>query len=433
MRLGAFYGLTVPMFVLGRRLLSDVEYAKLLSVLESETNATLLTDYRKEMSYLLQYLKSFPCEYQSDVQELNELGDFVLEPGENSETKFYDACDKLLTVIGIKLISDIHKGKFYDRSCLNQERMVSVVKSFLQENGFDSSKPKSACVKILRDFKVVAGASALTIEDIPEIEEVFHLVNKPATTLRLNGKLISLSNVAAAFMQFLVNNMQLLENHLSGATIQTCEELSLLGIPVQTYMNGKPTRLYHLLRERFEYVNGTNVEYMELAISSSMNDLQMLEDIIKNQCTTSAVLDDAFTEESFEEFVKEQSVDFQSFLRELVTTGVLNVKCLSPDDVWPLQCAFKLIQALDKDFIASAIGVDSQEVKLGELADELCTVGVYGVNDFGVEPLVDFCRVAGLMMNDKYVRSDAELEELNEVLGKARLLMDSMLKIGDDL
>lgn len=441
MKLGAFWGLTAPMLVMSKEFFPPEVYEKYVSILNIPGNTVFLTDFQKELKYLLDYIDSFPFTYESAY-----TNDFVKLVGltitnnnifGNDEELLYIAYDKLVAEIGIKILSDYRKGKNKYSSVKlgliagsSNAIILKAVKEFCSNNSVNMDNVKPAVIKILKQFKTDVTDELLKSDDVPLLVEQLHLVKSIPDVIVFDGNRVKLNELDKKFLNYLLDNESFIKNCIKSVRITKQKEIPIFGTTFHAYIRRKPTSLYYAVLRKFDYVKSSNASYLRTILNEAREDLQTLKDCVKDYIIVGREEKDVLTDTDYTNLISSFDTDKILFFDSLRIEEYLDVSNLLREDLEVLASMYDIVSNLQCTYFSSVLGESINIDTFAELDRKMRSIGIYGLNLNSLVLFKDFIKSVMLVTTDKIQKTDEQMEELQSVIDNVQALLDSIIEIG---
>ena len=442
MKLGAFWGLTAPMIVLLKNLFDKETYEKYVSILNISGNTIFLTDFQKEMKYLLNYIDSFPYSYESvyneDFNKLNGLSYVNGVINSDDSDLAYLAEDKIWSNVGIKVVQDLEKNKAtYSRSLLGyldgDETIRSIVHDFCMQNAISLDNTKASVIKILKKFKNKAADDCLTKGDIARLCEYFELRKVIPDSVVFDGNKIILSDIDKSFLSLLINSRDFILDCISAIKITRHKEIPIFDTTFHSFIRRKPTSLYYTVMKKFDYVKTTNAAHLRTTLNEARDSLSVLKQCISEYLVVGNEEKNVLTDNDYQIAINSYDTRKALFFTSLRDDKYLYVENLLEEDLAVLSNMYDIIAKLNCEFFSQQLGCSINQQDFITLDSKMQAIGIYGLNLFSMNLFKEFIRSVMLITTDKIQKSEEEMEELNRVVSDVQALFDSMISIGGEL
>ena len=441
MKLGSFWGITAPMLVLNQELFPKEVYEKYVSVLNITGNTVFLTDTQKELKYLLDYIESFPFSYVSEfAEDFAQLDSLTIHNGTiNSQDSdlLYIAYDKIVADIGVKLIDDLHKGKFkYDIGkfdSFSQEGYITLtdkVIAFCANNTIDLSNTKPTVLKILKEYKSDEINSKISVDTVATF---FHLNKALPDIITFDGNGVKLTDIDKAFIMKLLDSVDFIKGCLESVKITRHKEIPIFNTNFHTYLRRKPTSLYYMIINRFDYTKSTNAAHLRNTLAESRKDLSTLKESIDKYVVCGKQEQDILDDARYTSIINEFPAEKREFFDVLRINNYLDVNNLLVDDLNILTDMYDIINQSTLSYYSNLLGINVTYNDFVQLQNDMFAIGFYGLNLYSLVLFQDFIRSVMLITTDKIQKTEEQYAELMRVISDVQAFLDSFISIGGEL
>lgn len=441
MKLGAFWGLTAPMLVMSKEFFSTEVYEKYVSILNIPGNTVFLTDFQKELKYLLDYIKAFPFTYESAyIDEFNDLVGLTITQGtisSNNTELLYIAYDKLVADVGIKILDDYRKGKNkYSTSKLKilegkvSETLLESVKEFCLKETVVLDNTKSSVIKILKEFKIDDFEEPLTEDDINALVEQLHLIKSIPDTVIFNENKVKLNSIDKKFLSYLLDSESFIMECIKSVKITKQKEIPIFDTTFHAYVRRKPTSLYYTVLRKFDYAKSTNASYLRTILNEARNDLATLKTCIEDFIIVGREEKEILTDIDYTNIINVFNTDKALFFDSLRLEDYLDVENLLREDLEVLANMYDIVCNLDCTYFSKTLNESIDVTLFNKLDEHMQAIGIYGLNLSSLFLFKDFIKSVMLITTDKIQKTEEQMEELNTVIDNVQALLDSIVEIG---
>lgn len=417
MRLGNFWGLPVPMFLL----VYDGEYQKLmedLSALNTGTSKHLLTDIQKELLALMNVINSANYELPEYTKVLYELR---LQGVTNCTDLQYK---QLITEISYEVIAivlnDASKGKYYQVP----ELLRDYVQKYCDSIELNAANLTRIPRKIVRTFQP---ADSL---NLGRIVNDFRLKSAPPKYLYFGTKRTELTKDLEKVWKFYADR-EAIVRQLLDCCVVGYQEAEVFGLPFLGLIKRKPMSVIYKVMELLEYAKSKSSErILPWCIEECRKGISTYEALVNDLVVPDTAEDNTIvtmTKQELIEFFAFESERDADFFMELVRNGKLTIEDFKFEDWERIYSLYKRLKNFQTKSMAEIFDVSCSD---DELCEQCTSIGVCGLNQVSMSLFRESIANITLSSQGKVKKSEQELEEIHHVVADVKSLLSTLIPVG---
>lgn len=385
MRLGGFWGLTAPMFVVAFPESKDA--LKLFNAFKETSNGAILKDLQKEFVQL-QKISSYVV-YTSQIELSAEYADYSWQSGgvENAPEISGAIAREITERVLAKIMNNEARGKFVDATSLE-----ACISNYLASNSFQLSRIAKAVTEIIHLLPEATGSNC------GALLQKYPLKSSVVDNVIVNGRRHAMTEDEKAIVEYYVSRMDDIALWVDALSVAEAEEEDVFGLPFSSLVRRKPESIRYAVLNIFEPVKQVgNAKMLEKVVSNVKSDAKRMKELYPRFVETRG--------QSIAE-ATESMVDggFFTSSRELRSAG-FDWSALTARDREILQLAYEGVRrvtpdALNKVFCVSVTDWDSYGEQLSN------SIRVCGLNGCAERLFIE--AVCNTVMSDNKIFRDAE-------------------------
>ncbi len=413
MRIGSFWGLTAPMFVIAFPEPDDA--LKLFTVFNETSNGDILKDLQKELIQL-QRVSSYMV-YNSRINLSEDYPDLFWRMGGVADTPELNAAitREITEKVLAKVLNNEIKGKFVDATDLE-----GVVEKYLATNSFQLKRIAKAVTEIINTLpKATVSNNSKWLQQYPLNKSI-------ADTVIVKGKRHTLTADEKAILEYFMSRLDDVDTWIKALGVTKVEEDEIFGIPFSNLVRRKPESIRYAVLNLFEQVKHTgNAKMLEKVIANVRKDSDKMKECYRRFVGVRG-------EDVIEEGVSQNvDVDASFFTtNELLMKAGFSWSALSKRDKEILLLAYEGVCRVTPSALNETFGVKVTDWTA--YGKELCdTVRICGLNGCAEQLFVEAVCNTVLAVNKIY-RDEETIAKVDSILrDDIDALTETYLAVGE--
>lgn len=413
MRIGSFWGLPAPMFVIAFPEPKDA--LKLFAAFNETSNGEILKDLQKELVQLRK-VSSYVI-YSSNLSLSDDYADLFWRVGsvdgaaEVSGAIAREITEKVLA----KILNNEAKCKFVDTTDLE-----SVITQYLSVNSFQLSR----IPKVVNE--IISSLPQATASNSSEWLQKYPLDKTITDTIVVDGKRHTLTESEKAIVEYFVSRLDDIDMWIQALGVTEVQEDVLFGITFSSLVRRKPESIRYAVLNMFEQVKHTgNAKMLEKVIVNVRKDSDKMKECYRRFV---GVRGEDVVEESISQNDDADAVFFTT--NEFLRRAGFSWDSLSKRDKEILLLAYKGVCNVTPDALNRTLRVAVDDWT--EYGEELCsTIKVCGLNGCAEQLFVEAVCNTVLAVNKIY-RDEETIAKVDSILrDDIDALTETYLAVGE--
>ncbi len=431
MRLGNFWGMTVPMSLL----IFDGRYEELLSylsALNTSMSKHLLIDIQKEIVALLSVIgcASYKLpKYEKVIDSLLEM-DVVVQDGTIEGDEDGVLFQSVVSEVAYRVLELVLKragnGEFYQVPA----KLRDYVEDFCRRGEFDGLSASGLPGKILKSFS--SGKSLYLGENV----KTFQLIKSPPKVIYFGGKKTIVTEILEKVWQFYADRESVLRDMLRCCTTGYQNEEEVFGVPFFSMIKRKPESLRYKVLEIFERASVIAEKRILVdCIRECSEEILKFERLVKEFVIEEGITENtemmsdsklAYLSHSLFQSEKESDI-FIGYLVE----GKLTLSDLKEEDFRLLIALRRRLKEFEKCNLVECFGVEG--IRDEELIEECCNIGICGLNKYSIKLFEEALAGVTLSGHGKIQKTREELEKIDQIIADVKALVCTLVPVGGEV
>ena len=412
MRIGSFWGLPAPMFVLAQE--NRETGSELLRAFTKTSSEEQLSDLRKEFTQLLK-IKSLVL-YKNKVNVSAEMKDFywrdggVVEDSSMTHALIREITERVLAAT----LNSEQKGLVRDITDLE-----SVIVSELDKKSFQICDTEKVTREILKSFPKASKTNANKWMDkyLLELSIVDSIV--------VDGAVIKLTEDDKKVISYYLSRLDDVEAWEKQLQPSNLSDDVIFGVPFTSLVARNPKSIQYSVLALFEPIkNSSNAKILRDIIASIKEDSRKFKENYR-QFVSVLGKDDVITN-------KESIDDPDNFFEcAYLRNAGFSWNSIPNSDKKLLIKLYSCIKKLTPECMAQKLGITTRDFT--RYGKELCRFGICGINDCSEELFMDAILSTVLSVNKIY-RSEETIQMVEDIMTNyVDALVDTILPVGERL
>lgn len=424
MRIGSFWGLPAPMIVIA--LQQGPETVEMFRRLNTIATRQILDDVRKEFSVLAGIKQYTSIRFKLDEEQcisarypeaIWDHGSIQI-PGVSLDVVHDDLRNELIYHLAQAIVTSEARGHCIKLPSGDDvvRQLKSCVDDLLASSTFRLGECRSVVTRACRKLRVPESKKLSQ-----DLMRALHGVYVLPTTLSVNGEIITVSDNARKVFQFYLNGLDIIEYFLDLTNSKLEDEERVFDTAFLDLLKRKPTSLLYIVQNKFDFLKDKQTSTSVYAVR---------DDVAKNVNKFRTSFDKFVVEEGTVEEAKEPlDPNHLAYLQHLGFTGT-EFSAKSAKIVYSIH---QRVDLLTVDGLNRLFGLDCTESEWWQLSQELCRLGICGINTKSKQLFEQSVQNICLMEDNKIVKSKEYVEDVNAAISDIQSLLDTILPIGAPL
>lgn len=414
MRIGGFWGLPAPMFVLAfEERESALPYFQML---RATVSSDVLYGLQQELT-VLHSIKDI-AKYTTKMQVIAEINNLHFANGELLNSDLSPLFEKEFVERAAMRILDLaYQGKYYDVTDLAQK-----VNTWLKTQSF----PVTQVNRKIKEFVQTLGSTSLNpCESILQTYD-FDLILPEFIVV--NGVRRTLSKDEKNVLQYFIKRADDIAWWIEHLHINEAKDNVVFGVPFFQLIRRKPESIRYAVLNMFSYVKqGTNTKVLENLLNSVRNDVKKFEEMYSKYVNVQTFSENTIMSgHKLAEIC--QTEETTQFFLQLEQKGVIRFDDYTVDDFKLLVELYAKISKLYPTYVCDTLHVSP--CNLDTFGRSMSEFGVCGLNGHSVELFGKAFGEITLSAN-KIFRTQEVVEKVDAILhNDVMALLDTMLPVG---
>lgn len=445
MKIGGYFGLTAPMFLMYYDEFPEESFKYSLGVLDSSINSELLKSFKLELAYLLKTLNSIQPEYvpagsltpftDLEGEKRISLRDGKLV-GVSGEDSYYALCDEITNLALIRIFKSLEKndGKF-DLSFIDFNSYENTLRNFnnLLKGFLNRSELRVIPKRLASSFLATMEANSTTY-DLPDTRKflcsAFSFTEKLPEQFRYSDELIRLTDSEYKLLTFYYSQRDTIVQLLNSISVNQREEEVVFDVPFSTLVGRKPKSLFYLVARKFDYAKNKNGLFLRNVIGSTQNETKRLRKMFSDKVSERAIDDTLLTRGTVLEIINSFLSEKQRFFQSLLADSYLDAGYLIQSDMDLLSDLYDISVKMTINGINQKFGCDFSEDSFLQTIDKFNKLGICGLNLFSLHLFKESVKCISLLPSDKIIKSKDEIQQFDAVMQDIDSLIATLIPIG---
>lgn len=429
MRLGNFWGMTVPMSLL----IFDGQYDRLinyLSILNTDMSKHLLVDVQKEIMALLNVIgcASYKLpEYEQVIDSLVETGASVqngVVDGDEEGILFQQIVTELSYKVLEVILKRAHKGEFYQVPA----KLRDYVEDFCRKTTFDGLSVSGLPGKIVKTLD--RGKSLNLGENV----KTFQLEKAPPKSIYFGSKKTELSPELQQVWKFYADREDVLRKMLRCCVTGYQEEETVFGVPFFSFIKRKPESIRYMVLDIFARARSVQTErFLPDCIKECSEEINKFVRLVAKFVTQEGtevedieMMDDTkLTMHSHEFFKSEEEADV---FAKYVLEGKLVLTDMKRTNFELIIELYRILRDFEKKSIAELLGVEG--ISDEDLCKKCCDIGICGLNQYSLRLFEEAMEGITLSGKGKIQKSEEDWKKLTTIVADVFELIRTLVPVG---
>lgn len=438
MRLGSFWGLTAPMLLF----LQDANNTSCISS-ECFNYATrllaqsgALKDSLLEASYFSRYLShldlNVSCGHDlyfkvNKTRKFNKSGIVINGLVSEEETRLF-ILDCAYYVV-MKALSDYREGLSYDfgftpdmTDVQKKTHLIQAIQSTVSGQIFPLTRTGSILNKYLKSCETNENS------DPTPLIGAFGLQYCVPSEYKFQGKVVkNLSDDTQKLVTYFLHHF----SSLSSLVAQGIEkDVEPFGVPFTDLIRRKPSALYYIVSDCFDYVKGQVHKVLLLnTIENVKTNMDLFEQAYKTRVYNSNTTFEEYTVDKSYAFINSFEPKKHNFFSRLLQEELIRINQCNDEVLQFLSELFDSIYSLTPERISFLAGLP-ENPDWDLINKELASIGLYGLNFRGLDLFAQAIENTVLVFDNSISKNTEEIEEIDSVVSDVYSLLDSLIPIG---
>lgn len=429
MRIGEFWGLTAPMFLLA---FPNVEDAlNFLQNFNNKANQPMLDSLRIELCALRRVASLTKVKIKNE----EELPSKVYPNLEWSGVSIAGTEDSILSIeyiqevakrVALQIIAGERDNHFVD---CDVETLLHDIKMFLSQKNFMLMKTRS----IVREFYKALPPGTKAIGN--SLISKFDLECGLPDAVEFSGDLFELTPEMECVIRYFISRLNDIDLLIEKLSLQEQPEVTIFDIPFFDLMKRRPESLRYTVMNRFDVVKAQhNRAALENVLQDVLTNIDKYRKCMKQYIVPvgSYDLEQAELRKEYQNIFSQFSETKTAFFNSLITSGKMRLSDFLPSDLELLSELFDRIEVLNVDGLNKIFQINLNSVEWEKMSLALCGAWICGINLEATNLFAD--AITGCSMVHYKSEKPAEvLQEIDNILNDIDALISSIRPIGDIL
>lgn len=437
MKLGSFYGFTVPMLLTAY----DQDIVHVLETFNTKLNSISAEDISKELWHFRKAIQSIKVDvslFEDKLLQYNTSARVnsgkIVGAAIDDEVK-EDIMNSLCDHCAKKLYENLKLGKQnYDISSLEardtfNKNLYSLVEKAMTDKTFDLSN-----VAILqREFLKLLKSDTILGDKIAVMKNIKYycsIKESIPSTIYTEQDTISLSEDEKSVIEYYINNLDKLDKLMDAIKVTGINEDTVFGVSFIDFLNRKPTCLYYMIVKQFDHLKRSDIRLFPNILANVKKEFTHCEELIREHLLQKDKVLEYVTADNVEEVFEDEDSSVIHFLKEVFYLGFSEI---AYDDLVKLKTLYNSAQYLTLENLNSIWGTKFTFDSFIQLVNKMNKLYIGGLNLYTVDlfkqSLGDILFVDGGHIN----KPQEYLEELDQICFNINALISTFKEIGGDL
>lgn len=437
MRIGSFYGFTVPMLLLAY----NDDMHKIIQNFNVSLNSITAIDFKKELWHFSKTLDNI----QPDLRVKDDVlpkyaniarvidGKIVGNVSEDVSSEImYSMCDHCAK----KLIERIRKGK----DSLNLEllgdsksiigNLYEIVTKSMSGKSFDLSNLNPLVRAFIKNLQTehTTGDPEKVILDL---KSHFALEESLPDTFYVDDEVINLTDDEQKLLQFFVQNKKFLKEIQSSFEVKGFSEETIFDTSFIDFLNRKPTSLYYMVVKQFEHLKNSDIRLFPNILQNTKNEFSKLQKLVNSRLFIPDTVIQTISVDEVEEYFADDTEQFKSFLQDLYE--ITNLSEIAYDDLCNIRTMFYASKMLDIDGINRRLSSNFDNNSFSEAIRKFNKLLLGGINLYSFELFSESLREIIFTNGSKIHKTPEYLDELKQIMKDVAAFISTFKPIGGEL
>ena len=455
MKLGGYFGLTAPMYVLFSDEFPAASFEYSMKVLDTAVNKELFKSFKVELLYLAKALTSIKTDYSLGNTSMTPFQDnptyrqAFLQGGcvvgvEDTEDATTMLKMEVSNLVAYKLLQALEKSpNKYDYSFIalgdpeaTLKRVYEILASVLNEDTVRINT-KELSRKVLNKLKNVKGSS---IKDVAEVRDnlcnAFSFSMVLPSKFKCGNEIITLDPDEYKILSAFYSKRGKVQQLISNININQKEEDTVFDLPFSTILGRRPNSLFYLVARKFDYAKNKNALFLTNVIKDTKREIDHLDQLMSTKVVcpeSNKINDQVLSYNDMYAFFSDFDNEKQQFFSKLRAKGILVEGSIIQADLDLISDLYDLASKMTIEGINQKFNCNFTEESFNLLIDKFNKIGICGLN---LSSLVLFSESIGctpLASFDQLIKSQEEIDQYLHIISDVNTLLDTLIPIGVEI
>lgn len=448
MRIGGFYGFTVPMLML----VYDEQLEQIVKTFDARLNSRVASDLYQETWYFTKAVKNIKfdvklrdnilAKHVTDVtiSSGNVVGKYVNDSMDKDEA-IAEILNGLMDAFAVRLYEKLQSGDSLDVSFLEDidsfmPQLNKLVRSSIEGKSFSLDNLTSFLRTAMKSLKspTPVGDYAVICNNIRICCNVYEDV---PDKIYLDNKVLELSDDEKSVLLFYHNQIPQLESLYAAIPVGGFRSDTIFGLPFIDFLNRKPTSLYYMVTKQFDYIKNSDMKLLPTVLSNIASEFSKCITLIKEYLYEPDGGSSLYlTKDSFSEILSEpdgEAIEFINGIYDYLNDSNNQDNIINEDDLRKLERLFYNAKFLNLQGINSVWGTNFDYSSLQTAIDKFNQIGLGGINLLTSELYKHSMKEIIFTGSGKINKSPEYLEELTDICNNIQAFISTFKPIGGTL
>lgn len=439
MRIGSFYGFTVPMLIT----IYNDDLKNIISRFNVRLNQDAGIDMKKELWYFknalnqikpdvyLEYDNLKTYESKATVKNGEIVGSYCNEPNAN---EIHDEILGALVDQCAKRLYERIDDKALDLSGLDTENFTTImfakVENVLQGLSFQLSNINTltrAFMKSLNSEESIGDKEQVKAN----IQKYCCLHERIPEDILLDNEHVKLSPDEQRVIAFYKERIDIIDSITDSIHVSRFSDDNMFGISFVDFLNRKPTSLYYMIIRYFDHLKNSDIKLFNSIFATVKEEYAKCREYINTRLLEKVELSDLITVDDFAANFPDESEDAINFIQDVYSE--LSLKEISLNDLKKLLILWYAANSLNISYLNEVWGTNFTVESLQSSITKLNKLGIGGINLFTKELFKEAVNSIIFIDSTHVEKSEEYLKELLQVCSDVEAFLSTFKPIGGEI
>lgn len=439
MRIGSFYGFTVPMLIT----VYNDDLKNIISKFNVKLNQDAAIDLKKELWHFKNALNQIKPEVYLEYDNLKTYENkATVKNGEivgsyRNETNADEIRDEILGALVDQCAKKLYEkldDKTLNLSGLDTEdftaNMFAKVESALQGLSFQLSNNNiliRAFMKSLNSTESIGDKEQVRAN----IKKYCCLHERISEDIYLDNEHMKLTPDEQQIIAYYKERIEIIDSIIDSIHVSGFADDNMFGISFVDFLNRKPTSLYYMVIRYFDHLKNSDIRLFDSIFMTVKKEYAKCREYIDTRLLDKVELSDLITVDELDTYFPDESTDAMNFIQD-VYSG-LSINEISLNDLKKLLILWYASNSLEISYLNDEWGTSFTEETLQVAITKLNKLGIGGINLFTKELFKESMYSIIFTDNTHVKKSEEYLKDLLQVCSDVEAFLNTFKPIGGEL